>query len=273
MQRLIKGQPDGNSPKTWDVVPAGVLRFLEFTLLNLQEGDTQCGSTGDRECVLDTFSGLASVVVNGPGFKQAFPRVGGRSDVFSGAPCVLYMPPKSGFHIQATSQNFRAGLFCAPATQALEPALVEGRSVLSKQVGCGSFERTVYTAVGDNSAAERLLAGETLNAPGCWSSFPPHKHDRSNPPHESRLEEIYFFQIRPPTGFGLIWTYTAADEVDGFNNVFVVENGDTVLLPKGYHPVVAAPNCQLHYTWVLAGEERRYGAWAEDPKYAVLKNG
>jgi 5-deoxy-glucuronate isomerase len=50
-----------------------------------------------------------------------------------------------------------------------------------------------------------------------------------------------------------------------------VENGDTVLLPKGYHPVVAAPGCQLHYTWVLAGEERRYGAWVEDPKYAALK--
>ncbi|MGB7593147.1 MAG: 5-deoxy-glucuronate isomerase [Terriglobia bacterium] len=33
-----------------------------------------------------------------------------------------------------------------------------------------------------------------------------------------------------------------------------------------------APGYELHYTWVLAGEERRYGAWAEDPRHAWVKN-
>jgi 5-deoxy-glucuronate isomerase len=119
--------------------------------------------------------------------------------------------------------------------------------------------------------AQRLLAGETLNPPGNWSSYPPHKHDRSNPPLEAILEEVYFFRTKPAQGFGLMWTYTAADDPDGFSTVFVVEDGDTVLLPKGYHPVVAAPGYQLHYTWVLAGEERRYGAWADDPRHAWVK--
>ena len=27
-----------------------------------------------------------------------------------------------------------------------------------------------------------------------------------------------------------------------------------------------------YYTWVLAGEERRYGAWADDPRHAWVKN-
>jgi 5-deoxy-glucuronate isomerase len=120
--------------------------------------------------------------------------------------------------------------------------------------------------------AERLLAGETLNPPGNWSSFPPHKHDRPNSPQEAVLEEIYFFRVKPAQGFGFIWTYTAPDDPEGFSNVFVVEDGDTVLLPKGYHPVVAAPGYELHYTWVLAGEERRYGAWADDPRHAWVKN-
>jgi 5-deoxy-glucuronate isomerase len=44
------------------------------------------------------------------------------------------------------------------------------------------------------------------------------------------------------------------------------------LLPKGYHPLVGAPGYELHYTWVLAGEERRYGAWADDPRHAWVKN-
>jgi 5-deoxy-glucuronate isomerase len=271
VERLIKAQLDRNRTKHQEVVPAGILRFLEFALVDLREGDTYDGSTVGRECVLDVFSGVASFTVTAHGIKRTFAHVGGRPDVFSGPPSVVYLPHQCTFHIQAASQ-FRAGLFSAPATHTFESALVESNSVVSKQVGHGSFQRTVYTAVGDKFAAERVLAGETLNAPGCWSSFPPHKHDHSNPPNEVPLEEIYYFQIRPATGFGVIWTYTAGHDADGFNNVFVVENGDTVLLPKGYHPVVAAPGCQLHYTWVLAGEERRYGAWAEDPKYVALKD-
>lgn len=270
VQRHIKAQPVSGE-RRWDVLPAGVLRFLEFTLLSLADGEAYSGSTGNRECMLDVFSGIASVEVETGGSKETFHKVGGRSNVFSGPPCVLYIPPQCVFHLRSTSQTFRAGLFSSPAMRSGRPSLIEGSSVVTRKVGEGSFERTVYTAIGEDLPAERLLAGETLNAPGCWSSFPPHKHDRSNPPREARLEEVYYFQIQPANGFGFIWTYTAEDDPDGFNNVFVVENGDTVLLPKGYHPVVAAPGCRLHYTWVLAGEERRYGAWAEDPKYAALK--
>lgn len=272
MQRHIKARPVDHGAKDWHVLPPGVLRFLEFTLLALKDGDAYSGSTSDRECVLDVFSGIASIEVEGSSSKGIF-RAGGRSDVFSGPPSVLYLPPRCDFQVRAASQTFRAGLFSSPAKHPGRPMLIEGSSVVTKQVGQGSFERTVHTAIGEDFPAERVLAGETLNAPGCWSSFPPHKHDRSNLPREARLEEVYYFQIQPANGFGFIWTYTAEDDPDGFNNVFVVENGDTVLLPKGYHPVVAAPGCRLHYTWVLAGEERRYGAWAEDPKYARLKLG
>lgn len=272
VQRLIKAQPDSNSSKYREVVPVDCLRFLQFALLSLNKGETYSGSTNDRECILDVFSGVASVAIEGQGVQRTFPRVGGRSDVFSGPPVVVYIPPQCAYKIEASSEAFRAGLFSTPATQNHQPVLVEEDAIAARQVGHGSFERSVYTALGDNFAAQRLLAGETLNIPGGWSSFPPHKHDRSNPPQEVCLEEIYYFQIQPAAGFGFIWTYTASDDADGFNNVFVVENGDTVLLPKGYHPVVAAPGCRLHYTWVLAGEQRRYGAWAEDPKYAPLKH-
>lgn len=271
MQRLIKATPQDGGTKFRAIVPAGVMRFLEFAVLNLQPNETYEGFTGSRECVLDVFSGVTAVTVSGQRGEQVFPKIGGRENVFSGAPAVVYLPAQSSFRIQAGSR-LRAGLFSAPAQRELAPALIAGNSVISKQVGQDSFQRTVHTAIGENFAAERVLAGETMNQPGCWSSFPPHKHDRSNPPHEVPMEEIYYFQIRPANGFGFIWTYTAADDADGFNNVFVVEDGDTVLLPKGYHPVVAAPGSQLHYTWVLAGEERRYGAWAEDPHYASLKN-
>lgn len=269
MNRHIKAQANVSFQK---IVPSGVMRFLDFARLQLAPSARHAGQTGARETVLDFFSGTASVSIRTPdGKSQAFGSVGDRADVFSGPPVMVYIPPRSSYEILATSA-MDAGIFSAPAETAAAPALLKGSRVSAKTVGRDNWQRTVYSALDQNVPAERLLAGETLNPPGNWSSYPPHKHDRSNPPMEAVLEEIYFFRIKPAQGYGFIWTYTAPEDKEGFSNVFVVEDGDTVLLPKGYHPVVAAPGYELHYTWVLAGEERRYGAWADDPRHAWVKN-
>jgi 5-deoxy-glucuronate isomerase len=268
MERLIKARKNG---KIQEIVPPGVMRFLEFATLRLEKGDRHTLSTGARELVLDLFAGSITLVVRTVGrSKEIYSRIGKRADVFSGPPVMSYIPPDSQVEIKAESQA-EMGLFSAPSNSQVPPALLEGSTVIARQVGRDNFQRTVYSALAENVPAERLLAGETLNPPGNWSSFPPHKHDRSRPPEEAVLEEIYYFRFKPAGGFGFIWTYTAPDDPDGFSNVYVVEDGDTVLLPKGYHPLVGAPGYELHYTWALAGEERRYGAWAEDPRFAGVK--
>ncbi len=269
MDRLIKSNPHG---KYIEIVPAGTMRFLDFSRLRLQKGERHPGTTGERECVLDIFSGTISVTLErSGGQKQTYSQVGGRAEVFSGPPVMLYIPPQSTYEITAASEAIDVGIFTAPSKAAAPPALLDGSAVVARQVGRGNWQRTVYSALAENVPAERLLAGETLNPPGNWSSYPPHKHDRRNPPQEAVLEEIYFFRVKPAQGYGFIWTYSAPGDPEGFSTVFVVEDGDTVLLPRGYHPVVAAPGYQLHYTWVLAGEERRYGAWADDPRHAWVK--
>ena len=270
MERLIKARPGrGFQP----VVPPGVLRFLDFARLTLAKGEKHGAKAVGREYLLDVFSGAATISVElANGQRQVFGQVGGRPDVFSGPPVMLYLPLQCSFEITADSETLDAGIFSAPATVTAPPALLQGAAVIAKQVGRDNWQRTVYSALTQDVPAERLLAGETLNPPGNWSSYPPHKHDRPNPPLEAVLEEVYFFRTKPAQGFGLMWTYTAAGDPEGFSTAFVVEDGDTVLLPKGYHPVVAAPGYQLHYTWVLAGEERRYGAWADDPRHAWVKS-
>lgn len=269
MDRLIKYRPDGNYQ---EIVRPGTMRFLDFARLRAEKGNRHSGATGPREYVLDLFAGTATVTIQaGNGNKEVFTRVGGRPDVFSGPPVMVYMPPQSTYEIVATSEAIDVGVFSAPSKTSALPAKLAGSDVVARQVGRDNWQRTVYTALAENVPAERLLAGETLNPPGNWSSYPPHKHDRPNPPQEAVLEEIYFFRVKPAQGYGFIWTYTAPNDPKGFSNVFVVEDGDTVLLPKGYHPVVAAPGYELHYTWVLAGEERRYGAWADDPRHAWVK--
>jgi 5-deoxy-glucuronate isomerase len=270
MERLIKSKHDGQFQQ---IVQPGTLRFLDFATLRLQKGDRHSFSTEAREYVLDLFSGTVTIAVSTVGrSKEIYGKIGGRGDVFSGPPVMVYIPPRSQVEIKAESPKIEMGIFSAPSKAQVPPALMEGSTVIEKRVGRDNWQRTVYSALTENVPAERLLAGETLNPSGNWSSYPPHKHDRANPPKEAVLEEIYFFRVKPAQGYGFIWTYTAPDDPEGFSTVFVVEDGDTVLLPKGYHPVVAAPGYELHYTWVLAGEERRYGAWADDPRHAWVKN-
>jgi 5-deoxy-glucuronate isomerase len=270
MERLIKSRASSGFQQ---IVPPGTMRFLEFSRLQLEKGGRHSGSTGRREYVLDFFSGSGQITIqDGGGAPQVFPSVGSRPDVFSGPPVMVYLPPERTYEIVASSAKLDVGLFSAPSSATAAPALLEGANVVAKQAGRDNWQRTVYSALGEDVPAERLLAGETLNPSGNWSSYPPHKHDRSNPPQEAVLEEVYFFRVKPAQGYGFIWTYTAPDDPEGFSTVFVVEDGDTVLLPKGYHPVVAAPGYELHYTWVLAGEERRYGAWADDPRHAWVKS-
>jgi 5-deoxy-glucuronate isomerase len=270
MERLIKAQAKS---KFQQIVAPETLRFLDFARLQLEAGERYAAETGAREYVLDFFAGSASVKVQGPGgYEQAFLEAGGRADVFAGPPVMLYLPPRSAYEVHAGSGSADLGIFSAPSQAKIPAVLREGSVVVAKQVGRGNWQRTVYSALAEDVAAERLLAGETLNPPGNWSSYPPHKHDRSNPPHEAVLEEIYFFRVKPAEGFGFMWTYTAPDDPQAFSDVFMVQDGDTVLLPRGYHPVVAAPGYQLHYTWALAGEERRYGGWADDPRHAWIKD-
>jgi 5-deoxy-glucuronate isomerase len=85
------------------------------------------------------------------------------------------------------------------------------------------------------------------------------------------MEEIYYFHVDPPQGFGFIRVYTDQDDAQPFDRAFPIENGDTVLIPRGYHPVSACPGYTLNYLWVMAGEARKYGAWTDDPRHAWLK--
>ena len=113
---------------------------------------------------------------------------------------------------------------------------------------------------------ERLLAGETYNPSGLWSSYPPHKHDTQRAPEESKLEEVYHFRVKPAGGFGIQRVYG-----DGFDDAYAVQNRDTVAIARGYHPVAAAPGYELYYLWILAGEERVLHWW-EDPSHSWVSS-
>jgi 5-deoxy-glucuronate isomerase len=67
------------------------------------------------------------------------------------------------------------------------------------------------------------------------------------------LEEIYVFVDIPEHSFGLQLVYT--DEVTAAE-VAVVRDGDTILLPEGYHPNVAIPGAVLNFVWINGRSSR-----------------
>jgi 5-deoxy-glucuronate isomerase len=107
------------------------------------------------------------------------------------------------------------------------------------------------------------MVGETFNPPGNWSSYPPHKHDGRD--GEPVLEEVYYYRVSPPQGFGQQMLYTS----DGECTTHTVRDGDAVLLPYGYHPVSSPPGYTLYYLWAMAGGERRL-ALHEDPAHVWI---
>jgi len=247
------------------------LRLLEFGRLILPEkGDEFHRESGSRETVLTIFKGLCTVEVKSLTSKEAtYTKIGGRTDVFSGKPFMLYIPSEVRYRIVAESPGLDVGISTAPSEVKWPPVLVKPENVEVRNLGAWNWRRTVYISIGENVKADMLLVGETINPPGNWSSSPPHKHDTRSGV-EVPYEEIYFFRVKPRQGFGLQRIYTHPEDPDPINEVYVVEDGDTVAIPRGYHPVVAAPGYQLYYLWILAGEERRYGAWSDDPKHKWL---
>jgi 5-deoxy-glucuronate isomerase len=133
--------------------------------------------------------------------------------------------------------------------------------------GEANWSRSVRTILGPNDDAGRLLVGETINPSGNWSSYPPHKHDEHNPPHEVQLEEVYMFKVDPPGGFGVQLLY----DRDG-QQAFTVRDNDVAAIKSGYHPVVGAPGYSLYYLWVMAGRGRQMIP-ALDPQHAWVQTG
>ena len=212
--------------------------------------------TGDGELCLVVIAGTCSVRSDHGEWRG----LGGRPDPFSGKPDAAYLPPGTRFVLEGEAE---VGLCTAPARGGAPARVLPGDAVQPETRGHGAYERTVHPILMGDQAADSLLVSETLTPPGNWSSYPPHKHDRQAMPEESLLEETYHHRISPPQGFAFQRVYTADGSLD---ETVTVRDGDTVLVPRGYHTVAAPPGYALYYLNVMAGPERVW-AVADDPDH------
>jgi 5-deoxy-glucuronate isomerase len=223
--------------------------LIGLDLAELAEGEKleQCG---DEESVVVVLHGMVDVDAD----ESPLGLAGSRDSVFHGPGHAVYAPPRTRLRLTARSE-VELAIVTTPVGDSLlaptRPRIIGPRDQRIAAVGKGNWARSVRTILGPEHAAARLLLGETVNPPGNWSSYPPHKHDEQAPPDEVRLEEVYLFKVDPPSGFGVQIRYDAAGE-----QLFRVRNNDAAAIRTGYHPVVAAPGYALYYLWAMAGEGR-----------------
>lgn len=251
------------SGETMHVTPeSSGFDYLSFRVRRLMKGESFSDETGNSEMGLVVLGGRCSVE-SSAGSWQNF---GGRAHVFNGLPYALYLPIETSFTVRGDTDCDLAFCFCR-AESKFPARLVTPDDVEVEVRGGANATRQINHILKPEFPAQRLLIVEVYTPGGNWSSYPPHKHDVHNPPAEVDLEEIYYYKVSHPDGYAIQKVYTPDRRIDA---TLTVRDGELVLIPEGYHPVVAAHGYDIYYLNALAGSARSMAA-SDDPAYAWVR--
>jgi 5-deoxy-glucuronate isomerase len=237
--------------------------FLSFSNRKLTPGERLRGHTANRELGLVLLGGKCSVVSSRGEWKS----IGRRPNVFAGMPYAVYLPIDTDYTITAETDCDLAFCFCR-AEKEYPAALITPDDIEIEIRGAGNATRQINKIIRPEFAGHRLLVVEVYTPSGNWSSYPPHKHDMHNPPDEVDLEEIYYYRIDRPEGYAVQKVYTPDRRLD---ETLTVRDGEMVLVPEGYHPVVAAHGYNVYYLNALAGSARSMAA-SDDPDFVWVRD-
>lgn len=239
-------------------------QYVGFRAVRLATGEVESLDTGDQELCIVVLTGRVDVTVA----AQTFPALGTRDSVFDPvSPAAVYVPPGQPVQIRALGPA-EVALCLAPGAGQTHPVRVLDPAAMRRSVrGTGSNTRHVCDILPhDDPGAAHLLVVEVVTPAGHSSSYPPHKHDDEAPPAETRLEETYYHRLNPPQGFAFQRVYTDDRSLD---EACAVEDHDVVMVPRGYHPVVAPHGYDLYYLNVMAGPKRLW-IFRNDPAHAWM---
>ena len=224
-------------------------KYVGHDVWNTPKGNIAKGLEEKRETCLVFISGKGRVKVDGKDLGE----LGERMNVFEGKPWSVYIPPKLKWSVEA-STDLVLNVCTAPAKGKFETRVIAPDQLIVITRGKGSNTRYVTNILPETDPlAESLLVVEVITPNGSTSSYPSHKHDKNNLPHESLLEETYYHRMNPPQGFAFQRVYTDDRKLD---ESMAVENGDVVMVPKGYHPCATIHGYDLYYLNVMAGPVR-----------------
>jgi 5-deoxy-glucuronate isomerase len=264
MVALLRATPDRTAP----IVAPGdpVVGLIAFDLARLKAGESREIHMAAHETVHVVQEGSLDVHVD----ELVFSRVGRRADIWSGPADSVYAPPGARVRLVAAHGPAVVAIAGGMTETRLSPFRVTPEEVEMVEVGSVATHsrRRIFHILGQNGAgrAGNLLVSELYADPGCWSGYPPHKHDEDRAGAETNHEELYHYRFRPETGFGAQVTYRP----DGGATTFMTRDGDTYLLDKGYHPTVTSPGHEGYIFTILVGATQRGLVQHFDERHAHL---
>jgi 5-deoxy-glucuronate isomerase len=228
---------------------------LHYGRIILNPGDAPVSfSTGTHETGFIALQGSATIVADGRTFNLT------QYDA-------LYTPRDSHVEVRPGTTGCDLAEVSAPVDgrypiQFVAFADVQKDAGLHFKAGGPASERTLNVLFGKNIQAGRIMAGVTFSAPGNWTSWPPHEH-------AALAEEAYLYIDMPAPAFGIQLVYTDKTTPE---LAVIVREGDVVLMPKGYHPNVAAPGGSINFLWMMAAnretDDRLFGVVNVHPDFA-----
>jgi 5-deoxy-glucuronate isomerase len=229
----------------------GLTKSLWVYRLNLRKNETYTFSNEKLEMEFAVIRGSATIRIADKSYKLK------KLDSF-------YVPSKTQVEMKAEEDLF---LYAGGAADegygdvfvhSYNPDLPVG--AVRQIHGREPYRRDVYMTLGPDVPASRLICGWTWSDTGAWSSWPPHQHEKD-------LEEAYCYFDMDSPAFGIHISYLNSGKP---TNACIVQTGDVVLAPKGYHPTVSSPANKNSYFWILAAHShtsRRYDLAVNDPAY------
>jgi 5-deoxy-glucuronate isomerase len=251
MPRIIRAHDHHNVPLLTPGHHGATTSY--FNLLRLNAGQAHTYEAPDCETVCVVLSGRADIAAGGANF----PNIGERADVWSGPADSVYCGTSARVTVRALRDGTEIAVAGGLCLQPFAPFRVPPVEVEMVEVGSRETHtrRRIFHVLGQNAVgrAGHLLVSELYADEGCWSGYPPHKHDTERMPDESDFEEVYHYRFRPETGFGAQICY----EPDGTSVAAMTRHGDTYLVDRGYHPTVTSPGHESYIFTILVGRQQR----------------
>ena len=233
----------GTDPVRLAVTPESAgWRDVAFAVVEVTPASPFSAAYADRETAVVPLAGRGHVQAGAMSVPLA------RASVFTAMPSVVYVPPRTPIAVTSDS-SFTVAIGSAPAVGRYPTRVFTPAEMRSELRGGGTAYRQVNHVLAPPLPAEHLILYEVYVPRGTWAGWAPHCHDgRDGSPY---LEETYYFRLDPPDGFVLHRNWR---DDEGFDEQFVVHDGDCVLVTKGYHSTVACPTSHLYFLNYLAGD-------------------
>lgn len=251
---LVRNSIEGHGVYHQTLSEQASWKYLNMEARRMKLGEVWEGDTGDFEYGIILLSGNYAIQTN----RGNWETVNGRKSVFHGMPHTLYLPAHTSFSLTSTAALLDIAYAWVMPKEVFPAKFKTPDQVAIEIRGGDNATRQINSLIEPGFGASRIVAVEVYTPAGNWSSYPAHKHDErildeNGRLIEANLEEIYFYKIQDPAGFAIQQVYTADKTLD---EVMKVHNNDAVLVPKGYHPVVAGHAYDCYYLNFLAGSDQ-----------------